>query len=747
MSDLVPGRNESGRWPADIRAGLVVFLVALPLCLGIAVASQTPPISGIIAGIIGGIVVGLISGSQTSVSGPAAGLTAVIIAQVSLLGSFEAFLAAVTVAGVFQLIMGAMRAGFLASFFPSSVIKGLLAAIGLILILKQIPHVVGHDTDPEGDMAFQQIDHENTFSEIGEMLLDFHPGAALIGLVCIPLLIFWEKNALLRRLPLPGPLIVVLFGLLMAEIFRRIGGPWLIQPSHLVEIPVNGSLNELMTSLQTPDWGSLARSQTWLAAVTIAIVASLETLLNVEAVDAIDPRQRVTPPSRELIAQGAGNVLCGLIGGLPVTSVIVRSSVNVHAGARTRASAVIHGVLLAVFVLLLPELLNRIPISCLAAILLVTGFKLASPKLIRRMWQEGRYQFIPFAITVVAIVFTDLLVGILIGLAVSVGFILHSNFRRPLRKFIEHHVGGDVLRIELASQVSFLNRPALERVLRSVPSSSHILLDGRKTEYLDPDVLAMIHDFRDKTAPALGVTLSVMGFRERFQLPDCIQYQDFANRELQSRLTPDTVLELLKQGNQRFQSGNMLTRNYGLQVSGTAGSQHPLAVVLSCIDSRTPAEPLFDVGLGDIFSIRIAGNIISPRVLGSMEYGCTVAGARLVIVMGHTRCGAVTSAIRLAHCCSSAADATGCQNLDSIITDIQSAIPDLNKLKQMPESIPEPYIDDIAARNVAITIDRILQCSETLKRLDDSGTIRIVGCLYDVCSGKIRWFDEQPVTL
>jgi carbonic anhydrase/SulP family sulfate permease len=319
--------------------------------------------------------------------------------------------------------------------------------------------------------------------------------------------------------------------------------------------------------------------------------------------------------------------------------------VNINAGGKTKLAAVVHGILLLVTVALLPAWLNAIPLSCLAAILLVTGVKLVSPRLVKQMWSEGRYQFIPFAATIAAIVLTDLLIGILIGLAVSIGFILNSNMRRPMRRFVEKHLGGDVLHIELANQVSFLNRAALSKVLAKVPRSGHVLLDAQNTDYIDPDVLDLIRDFKEQTGPARGVDVSLVGFRSEYQFDDQIQYVDYSTRDLQDSLTPPQVLHILKDGHERFRTGRRLTRDLVRQVRATAEGQHPLAVVLSCIDSRTPAELIFDLGMGDIFSVRIAGNVTSRKVLASAEYGCAVARAKLIVVMGHTRCGAVTTAV------------------------------------------------------------------------------------------------------
>ena len=449
---------------SDVTSGLVVFLVALPLCLGVALASGAPLLSGVLSGIVGGILVGGLSGSHTSVSGPAAGMTAIVAAQIAILGSFPAFLLSVVLAGMIQIGLGFAQAGFIAAFIPSSVIKGLLAAIGVILILKQLPHIFGHDRDPEEDMAFQQPDHENTFSELLRTIEDIHPGASVIGVVSIGLLFVWDKWKPLKNSGVPAPLIVVLLGVGMSWLFRELGGSWVIAESHLVQVPVADSVTGFLAFLQWPDFSQWTNQSVYIAAVTIAAVASLETLLNLEAVDKLDPQRRASPPSRELVAQGFGNVVAGFIGGLPMTSVIVRSSVNINAGGKTKLAAITHGIFLLVSVISLPAWLNTIPLSCLAAILLVTGIKLVSPALLKQMWSEGRYQFIPFAVTIAAIVLTDLLIGILIGLAVSIGFILTSNMRRPMRRFVEKHLGGDVVHIELANQVSFLNRAALSSV-------------------------------------------------------------------------------------------------------------------------------------------------------------------------------------------------------------------------------------------------------------------------------------------
>jgi len=732
----------------DLTAGVVVFLVALPMSLGVALASNAPLFSGVLAGIVGGILVAILSQSQTSVSGPAAGLAAVVAAQIASLGSFRVFLLAVVVAGAIQIVFGLIRAGFLAAFFPSSVVKGLLAAIGVILILKQIPHVLGHDSDPQGETAFFQPDQQNTFSEIGEVLLDLHPGAAWIGLLSIALLVVWDRVKVLKNSPVPASLAVVALGVGMALIFRQIGGRWIIGSSHLVQVPVANDLAGFLGFLQLPDFSQWKNPAVYMAGATLAVVASLQTLINLEAVDKIDPEQRKSPPSRELLAQGVGNVVVGCIGGIPITSLIARSSVNFESGGRTRLAVITHGVLMLVCVMFLPTWLNKIPLSCLAAILFITGVRLVSPELVKEMWREGRYQFVPFLVTVLAIVFTDLLIGILIGLAVSISFILHSNLRRPIRKVVEKHMSGDVVHIELANQVSFLNRAVLDEALDAIPTGGHVLLDARNTDYIDPDVLSMIRDFKAHVAPARGVEVSLLGFRRRYHLKDEINYLDYSSKELQSRLTPHQVVEIFKDGNERFRSGQRLTRDLGRQMLATSDGQYPLAVVLSCIDSRSPAELIFDLGLGDIFSVRIAGNIASEKVFGSIEYGCAVAGAKLVLVLGHTRCGAVTAAVKFACSPEDASVATGCQHLNHVLDDIQESVDvgDCEHIQNMSAAEKSIYVDAVARRNVLAAIRSILDRSQTLSALVREGRIAIVGGMYDISTGEIEFLTDEAAS-
>lgn len=728
----------------DLLAGLVVFLVALPLCLGVALASNAPLSSGILAGIIGGIIVGAISKSDTSVSGPAAGLTVLVYTQIASLGSFDAFLVAVVIAGIIQIAMSICRMGFIAGFFPSSVIKGLLFAIGMVLILKQIPHIFGHDEDPMGSKSFLQADHKNTFSELVHTFFAIHPASALIGLFSIAVLVLWDKLSFLKSSKVPAPLIVIVLSVILSAFLASLGENWALSSSHLVQVPVISSMRDSLNFLTFPDLSILSSSKVYFAGLSIALVASLETLLNLEAIEKIDPLERRNYPNRELLAQGIGNIACGMIGALPVTSVIVRSSVNINAGVRSKLSTIFHGFLILGSMLLIPDLLNKIPFSALGAILFMTGLKLANPKILIQMWNEGKNQFLPFAATVIAILFTDLLIGVLIGLGIAICFIIYSNIKQPLKKVVEKHSSGDeVLHIELANQVSFFNRTALEDTLNNVPSGKHVLLDATNTDYLDPDILDLIQEYQNpKTS---NVRLSLKGFKDKFpELNDHIEYADCTNKELQRQITPEKVLEILKEGNLRFRKGTHLTRDIGRQLCATSNGQFPMAVVLSCIDSRSPVELIFDLSIGDVFSVRIAGNVFSRKVLGSIEYAAAVAGAKLVLVMGHTSCGAVKAATDLICSGQTAREVTGCINLDSLVMEIQKSI-NIENAKTRCAHEKDKFYNDVAHQNVLRTIGEIRHFSPVIDELVQQGKIALAGAMYDIETGEVSFF-QSPDT-
>lgn len=507
-----PGANRPSMGPAapppspfsqlkhDLPASLVVFLVALPLCLGIAHASGAPLLSGILAGIVGGMVVSWASGSQLGVTGPAAGLTVIVLHGIESLGSFPAFCLATMIAGGFQIVLGLMQAGIVAYYFPSNVIKGLLAAIGAILILKQLPHAFGIDTDWMGDESLEQEDGRNTFTELVYALSHARPGSIVVAAVGLVVVVSMDRiKALARFRLLPAPLVAVLFGVGLNLLFGLVAPGLAIRTEDMVAIPTGGPV-ALLHDLTLPDFSRIGDGAVWTMALTIAAVASLETLLCAEAIDKLDPYKRVTPTNRELIAQGAGNAVSGLVGGLPMTAVIVRGSANIQGGGRTKMSAFLHGLWLLLAVVALPTVLNMIPLASLAAVLLYVGFNLTRPTLWKQMWKLGWDQFIPFAATVIAILATDLLRGVGIGLAIGVFFILRDNFRSPYfihRRETESEEGmRPYVHIQLAEQVTFLNKAAVRQVLQEVPKGATVEIDGTGSKFIDRDVLEIIHDFK-----------------------------------------------------------------------------------------------------------------------------------------------------------------------------------------------------------------------------------------------------------
>ncbi len=481
----------------DLPASIVVFFVALPLCLGIALASGAPLFAGIIAGIVGGIIVGIASGSPLGVSGPAAGLAVIVFTAIESLGSWQTFLLALMLAGVIQIAMGYLRLGIIAYYFPTSVIKGMLTGIGLIIILKQIPHALGYDADYEGDLSFRTAEG-NTFSNLTAAFDFITPGAVLVAAVSLALLILWDtvltkKHRIFQLIQ--GPLVVVAVGILFNSLFQAGVLPFSLNADQLVNIPVSSSLGEFAGQFSLPDFSQLANPEVYFTAVVIALIASLETLLCVEATDKLDPMKRTTPTNRELKAQGLGNMVSGLIGGLPITQVIVRSSTNITFGGKTKLSAIIHGFLLLISAITIPQLLNQIPLATLAAILLIVGYKLAKPSLFRAMYNLGWAQFLPFVATVAGILLTDLLQGIAIGTVVAIFFILRSHYKNPYVFHASKAGENEVFTIRLAEEVSFLNKGSILQTLNSLKDGSNVVVDGTRMKVIDHDVIEIIRDF------------------------------------------------------------------------------------------------------------------------------------------------------------------------------------------------------------------------------------------------------------
>jgi carbonic anhydrase len=490
----------------DLPASLAVFLVAVPLCLGIAHASGTPLLSGLITGIVGGIIVGALSKSPLSVSGPAAGLTAIVAAAAMQLKSFEALLVAVVLAGLMQIGMGLLKAGAIGKYIPASVIKGMLAAIGIILILKQLPHLMGYDAEVQGSEKFQvnptdfenvpHVDHghgnNTTFTVLIDAFTNYQTEILLIGLASLLIIVFWDKTFGKRFKLIPSSLIAVIGGTLMAVAYSFVNPSLKLGVTHLVQVPAINSWSDFVAQSAFPMWSALSNPQVYISALTIALVASIETLLSIEAIDKLDPQKRRTPVNRELVAQGVGNSVSGLIGGIPMTSVIVRSSVNLVAGGRTKLSAILHGSFILIAILLASPIINLIPLATLSAVLIMTGFKLASPKVFKSIYKQGLDQFIPFLITIVAIVLTDLLIGVLVGVAVSAVFILRNHYKTPVVRVTEQ---GAIKQVELGENLTFLNKTQVIHVLEGLPARSHVVIDGSRSLYIDHDIREVLEDF------------------------------------------------------------------------------------------------------------------------------------------------------------------------------------------------------------------------------------------------------------
>ncbi len=513
----------------DLPASIVVFFVALPLCLGIALASGAPLFSGLIAGIVGGILVGSLSGSQIGVSGPAAGLAAIVLAAIGTLGGYENFLVAVVIGGILQIVLGVLKAGIIGYYFPSSVIKGMLTGIGIIIILKQIPHFFGYDRDPEGDFAFNQVDGENTFSEIFNAFDYISPGATLIAVIALAILILWDrvlsKQSKIFQL-IQGPLVAVVAGIIY-YVSTEGNAKWGISTDHLVSVPVPEDMASFFGQFSFPNFSAIGNPDIWITGFTIALVASLETLLCVEATDKLDPEKRVTPTNRELVAQGVGNMFSGMIGGLPVTQVIVRSSANIQSGGKSKMSAIIHGFFLLISVMLIPTLLNMIPLSVLAAVLFIVGYKLAKPALFKTMYNLGWKQFVPFIVTILGIVFTDLLVGIGLGLAVGIVVILIKSYQNSHFLHIQDKSNGKHrILMTLAEEVTFFNKGAILKELDALPENSYLELDVRKTRYLDNDIIEILEDFSEK-ARNRGIDIKLISERGIVENPP--SYIEFFN--------------------------------------------------------------------------------------------------------------------------------------------------------------------------------------------------------------------------
>jgi carbonic anhydrase len=703
--------------PYDLSAGLVVFLVALPLCIGIAFASGAPISSGILAGIVGGIIVTLVSNSPLSVSGPAAGLTVVVLTAISELGSFEIFLLAVLVAGVIQLIFGFIKAGVIGSFFPSSVIKGMLAAIGLILVIKQIPHALGYDLDYEGNMHFYESQQNNALAELFQALGRITPGALVLSVFSIALILLWDKLNLTKKTYVHGSFVVVVLSIVINMLFESFFPVLHITNEHLVQLAATPGFAAFVDGFTLPDFSAINNPAVYIIGFKIALIASLESLLAIDAVDKLDPKKRHTPKNLELKAQGAGNIVSALIGGLPITSVIVRSSANIDAGARSKMSALFHGVFLLLAVVFIPGLINKIPLAALAAILILVGYKLAKVSLFTEQYKKGWEQFLPFVVTVIAVLMTDILVGIAIGTAVSVFFILRRNILNPYVYNKQDSNYGIRVRIDLAEEVSFLNKASILYKLNKVPTNAHVIIDGSKSKFIDQDILEIIEDFKIN-AVSKNIKVEIVDVDDRYELVE--------NEELD---------RIIQQDYERLFANNRTWVKEKLSVDSSyfrklAMGQSPKFLFIGCSDSRITANEMTGTDAGEMFVHRNIANLVVDtdfNLMAVMQYSIEVLKVHHVIVCGHYGCGGVKAAI----------DGQYHGLIDNWLRNIK-------KVYRLYQNQLDPILDEeekhrkLVELVVREQVYNVYMTSIVQKALKKGANIQVHGWVYDISEGFLK---------
>jgi carbonic anhydrase len=703
----------------DLPAGIAVFFVAVPLCLGIAHASGAPLISGLITGVIGGTIAGLISNSQLSVSGPAAGLTAIALSGIAALGSFEAFLFATVLAGLIQIVLGALKAGVVATYIPNTVIKGMLSAIGLILIIKQFPHLVGYDKEAMGVQEFSATaqdlnsgspEGENTLTLFLEGVTNLNQGVLLIGLISLVFLILWDKFFQAKLKAIPGSLLVVVIGIVINYIFEHSLFAHPLETDHFVRIPKISSFIEFRDVSSFPDWRIWNKYALYSTAFTIAIVASIETLLSIEAVDKLDPQKRKTPANRELVAQGIGNTLAGLLGGLPMTAVIVRGSVNVSAGAHTKLSTIIHGSLILVAVVFFAPIMNLIPLASLAAVLIYTGFKLLAPQLLVEQFKKGWSQFIPFVVTVLAIVFSDLLIGVTIGIVTSIVFIVMEDYKGTVLQVSDL---GKRRRIVLGENITFLHKPKLVKILNELPNDIIVEVDGSRNFYIDKDILELIEDFKHK-APQRNIEFIIGGIKQ------------MQNEDLQESMRK--AYERLFVNNEKWIADR--TKEDPDYFKKQAVGQTPQYLFIGCSDSRVPANEITGTDAGEMFVHRNIANMVvntDINMLSVVQYSVEVLNVKHIIVCGHYGCGGVKEAMQ--------------HRSNGLIDKWLRNIKDVIRLhKDELDAIHDEHkkYDRLVELNVREQVINLMKTSFIQKNRAQYGFPEIHGWVYDISTGKIN---------
>lgn len=697
------------------------------MSIGIALASGLPASSGLISAIIGGILVGGLSSSSISVSGPAAGLIAVSLSSIAALGNPSTFFLALFLSGMIQIAMGFFRFGFLSEFIPSSVIQGMMCAIGLLLILNQLPFAIV-DASSLGDISTST---NGLFSlKLPNDVADHINMGALTIFIATIVLVAWLKldNRVMKFMPVP--FLAIVLGTIINELFEFLA-PALAQHSHLGLETIFSKNNQLFENSSWLDWQVISNVDIYLYAILIAAVSSFETIVNIKASERLNNYKSRCSKNRELVAQGIGNLCSGLLGGLPISALIARSSLNINAGATSKASTIFHGVLILALIVFLPGILNMIPPASLAAVLCYIGFKLTTPSIYLKIYRQGRERFISFIASLLAIILLGLWHGLLIGIAISIFYILKSNSKTRLDIFSEQHPTGIVNRLILPQQTTFLHKAMLVRELEQIPSNSSLIIDAHYSTYIDSDILLFIEEFRDKESKSRNISLNLVGFKQQYRINDQIHFINVPTRDTQLALTPHCVLNIFMQGNKRFLKGDTLHRNIQADIEFTQNQQHPIGIVLGCIDSRVPVETIFDMSLGDLFCARIAGNVVNEGIIGSMEYACKVAGAKLIVVLGHLQCGAVKSAC----------DSVELGNITNILKQINTAIQAETNTQEDRNSKNSTFVENVTHLNIANTMIEIYLKSSIIKEMVDKEEICIVGANYDVATGKVTFSD------
>jgi carbonic anhydrase len=715
----------------DLLAGMVVFLVAIPLCMGIALAANAPAYSGIISGIAGGIVVGFLSNSRLSVSGPSAAIIAIILSAYAQLHHFEVVLLSIFIAGIFQLIAGLKKWGFIGDFIPNNVIMGMLSAIGVLLIINQLP-IAFTVYQTVGDLKTVLIDSTEGegFRWIHDINFHLNEGGLVLTIVSLTLLWLLEKPKTSWIKEFPKPILVVIIGVLLNQWFIDSQSSLAQESNYLVNIPEFNSLKEIWLNIAKPDWSYWLEPKVYLYAGLIAIVVSLETLMNVSATEKVDPKHQIINKDRELVAQGFGNIISAVLGGIPLSSVIVRTSVNIQANAKTKVSTILHGIFLLITFCFFPKILNKIPLSVLASVLIFTGFKLTRPIIYKNIFKEGFNRFLPFIATLLGVIFINLVLGIIIGLAIHLIFILRTNSKTRIDIIEENYPKHKVNRLVLPQQTTFLNKSALVTELNDLPKGSQLIIDARFADFIDNEIIDFIKVFKDYQAPKKDLSLNLIGFKDNYTIKDHINFINVTSFDTQSSLTPEEVLDILKQGNERFLNDQAIHRSNLMDIKDSAKTQHPIAVVLGCIDSRVPVETVFDMTFGDLFCVRIAGNIINKDILGSIEYACHVVGAKLIVVMGHTACGAINAA------CNHFKEG----NITHLLEKIQPAVQIQEKISK---NIDKSFVDQVTHLNIAQSMAEVSKQSPILEDLLKENKVAIVGALYDVNTGRVTFSDYK----